>query len=198
MLQVCPNGVRAGGEHPRLPVRPSELADEVRAAVAEGATDVHLHPKDAADADTVAGAAVAEALTAVRAAVPGVPVGVTTGAWTCPDPAERAAVVAGWTVLPDHASVNWHEDGADLVAAELIRRGVGIEAGIFPVLTQRSVSWSGDRGPEVPGCFGYSLRSPMSTRILHRALPPRCSPSWPSQLGHRSCCTGRTGEPGRC
>lgn len=46
----------------------------------------------------------AAALTAVRGAVPGIPVGVTTGAWTTPDPEHRAALVRGWTVLPDHAS----------------------------------------------------------------------------------------------
>lgn len=67
----------------------------------------------------------------MRAVVPGVPVGVTTGAWTTPDPERRAALVRAWTVLPDHASVNWHEDGADLVADALLDRGVGVEAGLY-------------------------------------------------------------------
>jgi uncharacterized protein (DUF849 family) len=34
-------------------------------------------------------------------------------------------------VLPDHASVNWHEEGAEAVAAALLETGVGIEAGVF-------------------------------------------------------------------
>jgi uncharacterized protein (DUF849 family) len=34
-------------------------------------------------------------------------------------------------VLPDFASVNWHEDGADAVAQALLDRGVGVEAGIW-------------------------------------------------------------------
>jgi uncharacterized protein (DUF849 family) len=34
-------------------------------------------------------------------------------------------------VLPDFASVNWHEDGADAVAQVLLDRGVGVEAGIW-------------------------------------------------------------------
>jgi len=60
-----------------------------------------------------------------------VPVGVTTGAWTEPDPVRRAALVRAWTVLPDHASVNWHEDGAAEVAHALLSRGIGVEAGVF-------------------------------------------------------------------
>ncbi|GEM_PF-2713384 len=69
---------------------------------------------------------------AVRQACPGVPVGVTTGAWASPDPAARVRSVRSWTALPDFASVNWHEEGADDVAAALIDRGIGVEAGIWP------------------------------------------------------------------
>lgn len=36
----------------------------------------------------------------------------------------------GWTVLPDHASVDWHEPGAEELAAALIGVGVGVEAAI--------------------------------------------------------------------
>lgn len=131
ILQVCPNGARTRVEHPRLPVSPAELGVAVRDAVADGAEDVHLHPKDHTGTDTLAASYVAAALTAVRAAAHGIPVGVTTGAWTTPDPERRAALVSAWTVLPDHASVNWHEDGADLVADALLARGVGIEAGLY-------------------------------------------------------------------
>ncbi|MFD6990899.1 3-keto-5-aminohexanoate cleavage protein [Streptomyces sp. NPDC059943] len=126
ILQVCPNGARTRADHPRLPVSPAELAAAVRGAVAAGAEDIHLHPKDRDGRDTLAAPHVAAALTAVRAAVPGIPVGVTTGAWATPDPERRAALVRAWTVLPDHASVNWHEDGADLVADALLDRGVGL------------------------------------------------------------------------
>lgn len=131
ILQLCPNGARTRAEHPRLPVSPAELAGAAREAVGAGAGDIHLHPKDRDGTDTLAAPRVAAALMAVRAAVPGIPVGVTTGAWATPDPEERAALVRGWTVLPDHASVNWHEDGADLVADALLERGVGIEAGLY-------------------------------------------------------------------
>ncbi|MEU6118620.1 3-keto-5-aminohexanoate cleavage protein [Streptomyces sp. NPDC047117] len=132
MLQVCLNGPRTRAEHPSLPVSPSELAAEAVRAVAAGAADIHLHPKDAEGRDALEPRLVAEAVTAVRRAVPrGVRIGVTTGAWAAPDPRERAALVRAWTVLPDHASVNWHEDGAEQVAEALLDRGVGVEAGIF-------------------------------------------------------------------
>ncbi|MFD8691480.1 3-keto-5-aminohexanoate cleavage protein [Streptomyces sp. NPDC059651] len=131
MLQVCLNGARSRAECSHLPVTPDELATAAREAVAAGAEDIHLHPKDRDGRDTLDAAAVAAALNAVRAAVPGVPVGVTTGAWATADPQARAAQVRDWNVLPDHPSVNWHEDGATDVAAALLDREVGIEAGIY-------------------------------------------------------------------
>ncbi|GAA2352238.1 3-keto-5-aminohexanoate cleavage protein [Saccharopolyspora halophila] len=131
MLQVCLNGARSPREHFHLPVRPEDLAKAAAAAVAAGATDVHLHPKTPDGADSIDPHQVAAALRAVRAAVPGTPLGVTTGAWTTPDTAERVRAINAWTVLPEYASVNWHEPGADEIAATLLRRGVAVEAGIF-------------------------------------------------------------------
>ncbi|GLW62929.1 hypothetical protein Arub01_11730 [Actinomadura rubrobrunea] len=131
MLQVCPNGPRTRADCAHLPVAPHELAAAVRDAVIAGAEDVHLHPKDASGADSLEPDAVAEAVAAVRAAVPGIRVGVTTGAWAAPDPRDRAELVRSWKVLPDHASVNWHEEGAELVADALLDLGVEIEAGVF-------------------------------------------------------------------
>nr|WP_221333566.1 3-keto-5-aminohexanoate cleavage protein [Nocardia transvalensis] len=130
-MQVCLNGSRARSECAGVPVSASELAAAARAAVDAGAADIHLHPKDSRGRDTLTAATVAEAVDLVRAAAPGIPVGVTTGAWTEPDPARRAELIRTWTVLPDHASVNWHEPGADLVAAALLDMGIGVEAGVY-------------------------------------------------------------------
>lgn len=126
-MQVCLNGANDSG----VPVRPAELAAAAAAAVRAGADDIHLHPKTDAGVDSLASDVVAAALVAVRDAVPGVPVGVTTGAWSEPDPLRRTALVRSWTVLPDHASVNWHEPGAEQVAVALLERGVAVEAGLF-------------------------------------------------------------------
>jgi len=126
VLQVCLNGARAHS----VPLTPDELAVAARDAVAAGATDIHLHPKSSSGQDTLAAPAVAAAVAAVRSAVAGVTIGVTTGAWTG-STVERAADIRMWTVLPDHASVNWHEDGAEQLAEALLARGVAVHAGIF-------------------------------------------------------------------
>ncbi len=129
-LQCCLNGARRSREHEALPTSPAQIAAAV-ATVAGLVTSVHLHVKDHHGADIFDAEATAAALTAVRRAAPGLPIGTTTGAWAAPAVADRLARIAEWTTLPDFASVNWHEDGADDVAAALISRGIGVEAGIW-------------------------------------------------------------------
>jgi uncharacterized protein (DUF849 family) len=130
-LKCCVNGVRLRSEHPALPVTAAELGRDAARVVAAGADAFHVHAKDDTGRDTLDPAAVAEAVTAIREVVPGVPVGLTTGAWIDPDPAARVMSIQAWTVLPDFASVNWHESGAEDVAAALLARGVGVEAGLW-------------------------------------------------------------------
>ncbi|MFF6989845.1 3-keto-5-aminohexanoate cleavage protein [Streptomyces sp. NPDC010273] len=135
MVQVCLNGSRGAADGWMVPVSPGALADAAVEAVAAGATDVHLHPKTPCGHDTLSPRVLAVTLEAIRARVP-VPIGVTTGAWAEPDPAARLERIRTWTTLPDHASVNWNEPGAEEVATALLDRGVGVEAGI----------WSGTEG----------------------------------------------------
>jgi uncharacterized protein (DUF849 family) len=142
LLKACLNGPRRPHEHPALPVTPEAIAAAAAGAVAEGAGAVHVHPKDTAGADTLDGAAVAATVRAVRAAVPGAPVGVTTGAWAASGPRERVAAVRGWTVLPDFASVNWHEPGSAELAAALLDLGIGVEAGLWtPAAVSSWLDW---------------------------------------------------------
>ncbi len=131
LLKACVNGVRSRREHPALPVSPAELATDVAAVAAAGAGAVHLHVKDDDGADTFDGPRLAQVLTSVRAGCPGVPIGVTTGAWALPDPGARVAAIRSWTLVPDFASVNWHEEGADDVARALLERGIDVEAGLW-------------------------------------------------------------------
>ncbi|ASU81023.1 hypothetical protein CDG81_10360 [Actinopolyspora erythraea] len=130
MLQVCLNGARGIREHHHLPVQPHELAAAAAHSVAAGAEDVHLHPKSPDGADSLDATTVAAAINAVRAAAPGIPVGITTGAWTTPDTRSRLEAIESWTVLPDHATVNWHEPEAERIAHALLRRGIDVEAGV--------------------------------------------------------------------
>ncbi|XUL87101.1 3-keto-5-aminohexanoate cleavage protein [Streptomyces galilaeus] len=149
MVQVCLNGVRGAVDGVMVPVSPGAMADAAAEAVAVGATEVHVHPKSPCGDDTLSPRVLAVTLDVIRARV-AVPVGVTTGAWAEPEPAARLERVRGWTVLPDHASVNWHEPGAEEVAAVLLDRGVGVEAGI----------WSG-----TDGAARFAV-SPLRSKVL--------------------------------
>lgn len=152
MVQVCLNGTRGAADGAAVPLTPEAMAESAAEAVAAGAVDVHVHPRTPCGRDSVSPRVVAATLDAIRARV-AVPVGVTTGAWAEPDPAQRPARVRDWTVLPDHASVNWHEPGAEELAAALMERGVGVEAGI----------WSGTDGA---ARFAASALGPRVLRVL--------------------------------
>lgn len=130
-LKACINGARTPDQHPGLPATPEELAAEAVAAHAAGARAVHLHPKDDRGVDSLLADDVAAAVAAVREAVPGLPLGVTTGFWALPDAEGRRQAIESWSLLPDFASVNWHEPGSPELAELLLARGIGVEAGIF-------------------------------------------------------------------
>ncbi|SCF39874.1 3-keto-5-aminohexanoate cleavage protein [Micromonospora mirobrigensis] len=131
MLKACLNGGRGRDEHSAVPLTPAELAADAARCAAAGAAAVHVHPRDATGAESLEPEPVAAAVTAIRAARPGLPVGVSTGSWIEEDPVSRVATVRAWTVLPDFASVNVHEEGAEAVARALHERGVGVEAGLW-------------------------------------------------------------------
>ncbi|MEU1605114.1 3-keto-5-aminohexanoate cleavage protein [Micromonospora matsumotoense] len=133
MWKASLNGTRSRAEHPAVPLTAAELAADAVRCAALGVTAVHVHPRDADGVESLASPVIAGAVTAIRAARPGLPVGVSTGAWIAPDPADRVAAVRAWSVLPDFASVNAHEDGAEAVAVALHERGVLVEAGLWTV-----------------------------------------------------------------
>ncbi|OAN37967.1 3-keto-5-aminohexanoate cleavage protein [Mycolicibacterium iranicum] len=130
-VKACINGARTPDQHPHLPVTPRQLAAEAVAAHRAGAKAVHMHPKNSDGRDSLLAAEVDAAVAAVREALPGLPLGVTTGYWALPDAQQRLDAVAGWTVLPDFASLNWHEPGSPELARLLLDRGLGVEVGIF-------------------------------------------------------------------
>ncbi|MFI5686385.1 3-keto-5-aminohexanoate cleavage protein [Streptomyces sp. NPDC051636] len=158
MVQVCLNGRRGATDGACVPLSPQALAESAAEAVAAGATEVHVHPRTPCGQDSLSPRVVAATVDAIRARVP-VPVGVTTGAWTAPDPATRLDRVRGWSVLPDFASVNWHEPGAEELVEQLITMGVGVEAGI----------WSGTDGA---ARFAASPLGPEVLRVLAEVTDP--------------------------
>lgn len=130
LLKACLNGSRRRTDHPACPITPDELARDGAATSAAGAGALHVHPRDDRGHETLAPPFVAAAVDALRDHV-AVPIGVTTGAWFLPDADDRVDAVERWTVLPDFASVNFHEPGAARVAAALLDRGVDVEAGLW-------------------------------------------------------------------
>jgi uncharacterized protein (DUF849 family) len=126
LIKVALNGGRAGA-----PATPREIADDVAACAAAGATVFHVHPRSAGGAESLLPADADRTVAAIRERVPRVAVGLTTGAWILPDVARRIGAIGGWRELPDFASVNFDEDGCERVARLLVERGIGVEAGVL-------------------------------------------------------------------
>ncbi|MCW2563182.1 MAG: hypothetical protein QOD59_3701 [Mycobacterium sp.] len=139
-LKACINGARTPDAHPNLPVSPEQMAAAALAAHQAGANAVHMHPKSADGVDSLLPQHVDAAVSAVRQSVPGLPLGVTTGYWALPDADARLRAVDGWTVLPDFASLNWHEPGSEDLALLLLSKGLGVEVGIFHA--EAAESWA--------------------------------------------------------
>jgi uncharacterized protein (DUF849 family) len=153
-IKVCLNGQRGRQEHPALPITPDEMAAAATAAVAAGAEAVHLHVRDADGAESLRAQDVAEDVSAVRAASPGVPVGVSTGLWICGgDAALRQSMVQGWAALPapyrpDFASANVGEPGFTELVATLRGASIAVEVGVWSVADAQTLAVSGAGGWE--------------------------------------------------
>lgn len=138
LVKACLNGNRSRHEHPALPVSPAELALEAHHSMLAGAGAVHVHPRAADGDESLEPHTVRLALEAIRRSCPGLPVGVTTAAWVEPDPERRVWLVERWDVLPNFASVNLPEEGVPELVDALLRRRIGVEAGLVdPADVQR-------------------------------------------------------------
>ena len=113
--------INGGRAHP-APITPDEIANDARAVIAAGAFAVHVHPRDADGRESLEPDDVAAVVKVAGK------IGVTTGAWIA---SNRVELLSRWSVLPQFASVNMHEDDAVEVARLLSARGVAIEAGLI-------------------------------------------------------------------
>jgi uncharacterized protein (DUF849 family) len=119
-----------GSEHPAVPRTPGELAADAIAVRRAGAFAVHVHPRDAKGGETLNADACDAVVAAIRKAVRGMPIGLSTAESIERDPFARAAAVKAWRRPPDFVSVNLSELGwAGIVRASL-RAGIGVEAGL--------------------------------------------------------------------
>jgi len=129
-VKACLNGGRTRTEHPAVPQTPAELAADAIAVRRAGAFAVHLHPRDAVGAETLDPRACDSAVAAIRAAVPGMPVGLSTSEKIDPDPFARAAAIRAWRRLPDFVSVNVSELGWAGIVRAAMHAGIGVEVGL--------------------------------------------------------------------
>lgn len=222
-LVACLNGTRQPGSHPALPLAPAELAAATLAVLDAGATEVHVHPRDSSGTESLEPADVAAAVTAIRAAAPGVPVSVTTRLLPGTGAERRAELVAGWTVPPELASVNMHEPGSPELARILAGLGVGVEAGVWTPAAARLLTGV----PQLAARCRYILIEPMDADVdaalatahavrrgvldeagvaLPRLLHGEGGPAWgvfdaaaaaglDVRMGLEDTMTGRSGEP---
>ncbi|MBC8092794.1 MAG: 3-keto-5-aminohexanoate cleavage protein [Pseudonocardia sp.] len=135
MLQAVLNGSRPADAHPALPVLARHLARDARAVALHGISSVHVHPRGPDAEETLDPVHVSDAVAAIRAEVPGMEIGVTTGRWIQPDPRLRIEAVLAWGRLgfgkPDVCSVNVHEKGWEQVCHAAASVGIGVELGVW-------------------------------------------------------------------
>jgi uncharacterized protein (DUF849 family) len=135
VLQAVLNGSRPEDAHPALPVLARHLARDARAVARLGISSVHVHPRGPDSQETLDPVHVGDAVAAIRAEVPGMEIGVTTGRWIQPDPFKRIEAVLAWGHLgvgkPDVCSVNVHEKGWVDVCAAAASVGIGVELGVW-------------------------------------------------------------------
>lgn len=113
-----------------MPQAPAELATDAIGVRQAGAFAVHVHPRDANGAQTMQAAACDAAVAAIRVAVPGLPVGLSTSEAIDPDPFARAAALSTWRRRPDFVSVNVSELGWAGIVRAALHAGIAVEAGL--------------------------------------------------------------------
>lgn len=131
MLQACLNGGRARDFHPAVPLSADELAADAKAVIAAGAQQIHLHVRGGDGKESLHPTDVARTLAAVRATVPGVLIGLSTGWWIAPRGRARQEHIRAWQTLPDYVSINLIEEDSAEVIDLAQSRGIGVEAGIW-------------------------------------------------------------------
>jgi uncharacterized protein (DUF849 family) len=138
MLQACLNGARSRHDHPQIPQTPEELARDAVRVVAQGVAELHVHPRDAQGRETLDPSDTAAALTAIRQAVPGIPVGLSTREGIRTDAKRGFTRMKAWRLLPDYVSVNLSESDAAQIIDLMLAKGIGVEAGLATAADARN------------------------------------------------------------
>ncbi|NSL86113.1 hypothetical protein ECE50_004670 [Chitinophaga sp. Mgbs1] len=153
LIKAALNGTRTLQDHPQVPVTTHALVTAAREAVAAGAGAIHFHVRDSGGRESLHPDDVNSQVQAMKHALPGIPVGISTGAWIVPELALRLEYIEQWMVLPDFVSVNGDEAGFEQVADKMLQRGIGVEAGISSEAAVLNFKRSG----RLPHCFRLLL-----------------------------------------
>ncbi len=129
-VEACLNGGRTRAEHAGVPLTPAEIGADARAVRAAGAFAVHVHPRDRSGLPTMDAKASDAAVAAIRAATPGLPIGLSTSVAIDPDPFARAAAITTWRQRPDFVAVDVSEVGWAGIARTALHAGIAIEASL--------------------------------------------------------------------
>jgi len=130
IVQACLNGGKRSSDHLAVPTTIQALVADGLKVLRVGASELHLHVRNASGVESLAPEDVDATIKALREALPGTLIGISTGAWIEKDDDRTLEYVGRWSVPPDYASVNLREKNAPAVMETLHRRGIGIEAGI--------------------------------------------------------------------
>jgi uncharacterized protein (DUF849 family) len=133
LLQACLNGNRTKGFNAGVPISAKDLARDARAVIEAGADELHLHPRDADGVETLEAETVSSTIRAVRSAVPGVPLGLSTHWAIPPGGLARQRKIWAWAALPDYVSVNLADEDAPQVISLALQKGISVEAGLWSV-----------------------------------------------------------------
>jgi uncharacterized protein (DUF849 family) len=133
MIQCALNGGYTRDDHPDVPVTLEQLVADAVACRAAGAAAVHLHPRRPGDgAQSLAPDVHDAVVAALRGAVADLEISCSTQEdIDVGDAPDRVAAIRAWTSPPDAVSLNLAEQGVSELAAALLDRGIGIEAGVF-------------------------------------------------------------------
>jgi len=130
IVQACLNGGKRSSDYPAVPTTIQALVADGLKVLRVGASELHLHVRNPSGLESLAPEDVDATIKALREALPGTLIGISTGAWIEKDDDRALAYISRWSVPPDYASVNLREKNAPAVVETLHRRGIGIEAGI--------------------------------------------------------------------
>ena len=139
-VMACLNGACSRAEHSAVPQLPAELAADAIAVRRAGAFAVHVHPRDRRGAPTMAARECDAVVAAIRAAVPRMPLGLSTSEEIQPDPFARAAAVRSWRQRPDFVSVNLSELGWAGIIRAALHAGIAVEAGLATVADAQALA----------------------------------------------------------